>query len=242
MNERLKYKRILLKLSGEVLQGEKGSGIDFKILADLCKQIAEIKKLGAEVVIVIGGGNFWRYRDFKDSGLDRVHSDYMGMLATVMNAMAIAESFNNAAIKSRALSAIAMPTVLETYFQGKALQNLKDGEIVICAGGTGSPYFTTDTTAALRALELNCEVVLKATKVDHVCDKDPAKHKDAKIFKKLTHDEVLSRGLQVMDLSAISLCMEAKLPIIVFNLKKSGNIMKVIRGEEVGTIIQNSSL
>lgn len=237
MTKKIKYKRVLLKLSGEVLQGVQGSGIDFKVLTSLCKQVAEIKKIGTEVVIVIGGGNFWRYRDFKNSNLDRVHSDYMGMLATVMNAMAMAGAFNNSGIKARALSAIGMPIVLESYFQAKALQNLKDGEIVICAGGTGSPYFTTDTTAALRALELGCDVVLKATKVDYVCDKDPVKYKDAKIFKKLTYDEVLSRGLQVMDLSAISLCKEAKLPIVVFNLKKSGNIMKVVKGEEVGTII-----
>lgn len=239
MNQKLKYKRILLKLSGEVLEGTQGSGIDFKVLDELCKQVVQVKKMGVEIVIVVGGGNFWRYRNFKDSGLDRVHSDYMGMLATIMNSIAMEHALRKEGIQARALSAIDMPEVLETYLRDKALNYLTEGEILICAGGTGSPFFTTDTTAALRALELKCDIVLKATKVDYVCDKDPAKYKDAKSFKNLTHEEVLTRELEVMDLSAISLCMEAKMPIVVFNLKKSGNIMKVVKGESVGTLIKS---
>lgn len=233
----LKYKRVLLKLSGEVLEGNKGSGIDFEVLNGLCKEVAEIKKMGVEVAIVIGGGNFWRYRDFKDSGLDRVHSDYMGMLATVMNSIAMKEAFVALGLRARALSAINMPLVTENFYRDMAVKYLNDGEIVICAGGTGNPFFTTDTAASLRALELDCDILLKATKVDYVCDKDPSKYKDAKIFKHLSHEEVLKRELEVMDLSAISLACEAKLPILVFNLKKKGNIMKAIKGLEVGTLI-----
>ena len=226
----------MLKLSGEVLGGEKGAGIDFKYLKELCAEVAAVKRLGVEIVIVVGGGNFWRYRDFKDSGLDRVHSDYMGMLATVMNSMAMANAFNKMGVKARAMSAIQMPVVLPSYFRDKALDELEE-EIVICAGGTGSPFFTTDSAAALRALELNCDAIFKATKVDYVYDKDPMKYKDAKSFKKLNYDEVLSRELEVMDLSAISLCKERKLPIVVFNLKKKGNIAKAVKGENIGTLI-----
>lgn len=234
---KLKYGRILLKLSGEVLGGAKGEGIDFNYLDSLCKEVAEVKKLGVELAIVVGGGNFWRYRDFKDSGLDRVHSDYMGMLATVMNSMAMANAFNKMGVKARAMSAIKMPVVLQTYIRDKAIDELEDGEIIICAGGTGSPFFTTDSAAALRALELECDAIFKATKVDYVYDKDPMKFKNAKSFKKLSYDEVLRRELEVMDLAAISLCSGAKMPIVVFNLKKRGNIAKAVKGEAVGTLI-----
>ena len=237
MADRLAYKRILLKLSGEVLQGKSDGGIDFKVLNELCRQIKEVKKMGVEIAIVIGGGNFWRFKDFEDSGLDRVRSDYMGMLATVMNSIALQEQLKAAGVKARALSAIDMPKVCETFRSCRAIKNLEEGEIVICAGGTGSPFFTTDTTAALRALELKCDVVLKATKVDYVCDKDPAKYKDAKSYKKLSYAEILEKKLEVMDLSAISLCMENRLPIVVFNLKTEGNIKKVVKGESVGTKI-----
>lgn len=237
MAERIAYKRILLKLSGEVLQGKNEGGIDFKILSELCAQIKEIKKMRVEVAIVIGGGNFWRFRDFKSSGLDRVKSDYMGMLATVMNSIALQEALKSAGLDAYALSAIDMPQVCKTYTVDRGLKYLKKGRVVICAAGTGSPFFTTDTTAALRGCELKCDVVLKATKVDYVYDKDPAKHKNAKSYKTLSYSEVLEKKLEVMDLSAISLCMENRLPIVVFNLKKEGNIKKVVKGENVGTKI-----
>ena len=237
MGAKLKYKRIMLKLSGEVLEGKNSNSIDFKVLHNLCKEVATIKKMGAEVAIVIGGGNIWRYRDFKDSGLDRVSSDYMGMLATIMNAMAMEDQFNKMGIEARALSSISMPVVIGTYLRAKALDYLKKGKVVICAGGTGSPYFTTDSAAALHALELNCDVVLKATKVDFVYDKDPIKYKDAKKFTKLSYNEMLKRELAVMDLSAVSLCLDKKLPIIVFNLNKKNNIARAVKGETIGTLI-----
>lgn len=234
---KLKYKRILLKLSGEILEGKNGNVIDFEVLHELCKEVADVKKLGVEVGIVIGGGNIWRFRDFKDSKLDRVSSDYMGMLATIMNAVAMQDSFTKLGVDARALSAISMPVVVGTYLRAKAMDYLQCGKVVICAGGTGSPYFTTDSAAALRALELECDVLLKATKVDYIYDKDPMKYKDAKSFKNLTYNEVLTRELQVMDLSAVSLCLEKKLPILVFNLYKKGNIARAVKGEAVGTLI-----
>jgi len=234
---KLKYKRILLKLSGEVLQGDKDGGIDFNVLKKLCSEVAKVKKLGVEVVLVIGGGNIWRFRDFKDSGLDRVTSDYMGMLATIINSMAMQDQFEKMGIGAPALSAISMPVVVGTYLRPKALDSLKKGKVLICAGGTGNPYFTTDTAAALRAMELNCDVLLKATKVDYVYDKDPMKFKNARKFTHLTYGEVLARELGVMDLTAVSLCLEKKVPIIVFNLHKEGNIARVVKGETVGTLI-----
>lgn len=237
MADKLVYKRILLKLSGEVLEGHHGSGIDFKVLDSFCREIGEVKKMGVEIAMVVGGGNFWRYRDFRASGIDRVHSDYMGMMATVMNGMAIQNVFYQNRIKSRVLSAIHMPEVVGTYYRDKALGYLEDGKIVICAAGTGSPFFTTDSAAALRALELNCDVLLKATKVDYVYNKDPSKFKNARSFKKISYDEVLKQRLGVMDLVAISLCSEAKLPIVVFNFSKKGNIARVVRGENVGSLI-----
>ncbi len=238
MASNLRYKRVLLKLSGEVLEGDKDSGIDFKIVDSLCKEIADVKKLGVEIAIVVGGGNFWRYRDFMDSSLDRVKSDYMGMLATVMNAIALADGFKKYDIEAKVLSAIDMPAV-EKYnsFRGRDL--LSESKIVVCAGGTGNPFFTTDTASALRALELDCEVFMKATKVDYVYDKDPVKFSDAKRLKEITYIEVLEKGLRVIDLSAISLCRDNKLPVSVFNLTKTGNIAKVVKGEKVGSLISN---
>jgi len=237
MVKNLKYKRILLKLSGEVFEGDKGNGIDFKVVESLSKEIAAVRELGVHVAIVIGGGNFWRYRDFVESGIDRVHSDYMGMMATVMNSLALSSGFRKQGIDARALSSFSMPVVVEEYFRDKALSYLNEDKIVICAGGTGNPFFTTDTAAALRALELQCDVLMKATKVDYVYDKDPMKYSDAKKFTGMTYQDVLSSELGVMDLSAVSLCMENKLPISVFNLMKSGNIENVVKGEAVGTLI-----
>lgn len=218
------------------MEGKKGFGVDFATADALCKEIAEVKKSGVEIVIVVGGGNFWRYRDFKDSGLDRVKSDYMGMMATVMNAVVLADRFKKFKTDARVLSALDLP-VTEKFNRDKGLEYLDAGKIVICAGGTGNPYFTTDTGSALRALELKCDAFLKATKVDYVCDKDPVKYKDAKIFKKLSYLEVLKRGLEVIDLSAIALCRDNKLPVVVFNLTKKGNIAKVVSGVNVGSVI-----
>ncbi len=236
MARKLAYKRILLKLSGEVLEGDKGFGIDFGTVDKLCREIADVKKLGAQIAIVVGGGNFWRFRDFKDSGLDRVKSDYMGMMATVMNSVALAEGFKKIKTEAKVLSALDFPAV-EKYNRDKGLEYLDAGKIVICAGGTGNPYFTTDTGSSLRALELKCEAFLKATKVDYVYDKDPMKYKDAKVFKKMSYLDVLERGLEVIDLSAIALCRDNKLPVVVFNLTKKGNIAKVVKGEKVGSVI-----
>ncbi len=227
----------MLKISGEVLEGSKGQGIDFRILDDLCREIADVKKLGVEIAIVIGGGNFWRYRDFKSSGLDRVHSDYMGMLCTVMNSIAMQHSLKKAGVDSRPLSAIPMQQVVATYLRDKALDYLEKGKVVICGGGTGNPFFTTDSAAALRALELGCDVLLKATKVDYVYDRDPEKYKNAKSYRRISFDEVFKQELQVMDLSAVDLCASSKMPIIVFNLRKKGNIARVVKGEAVGTLI-----
>lgn len=237
MAKNLKYKRILLKVSGEMLEGKKEEGIDFDALHKLCVEVAAVREMGVEVAMVVGGGNIWRFRDFKETGLDRVSSDYMGMLATVMNAMAMEDKFRKLGVPARALSALEMPVVAEAYLRAKALHYLQEGSIVICAGGTGNPFFTTDTAGALRAMELDCDVFLKATKVDYVYDKDPTKHKDAQKFTHLTHNDVLSRELGVMDLAAVSICLEKKLPIVVFNLSQQGNIAKVVRGETVGTLI-----
>ena len=237
MAGKLAYKRILLKLSGEVLEGKKGSGIDFKVLDDLCREVAGVRKMGVQIALVIGGGNFWRYRDFADSGIDRVHSDYMGMMATIMNSLAMRNNFTKYKVDARPMSAFSMPVVVEEYLRDRALSYMEKGKIVICAGGTGNPFFTTDTAAALRALELECDVVLKATKVDYVYDKDPVKYKNAKSFRTLTYAEVLARKLEVMDLSAVSLCGDNKMPVIVFNLTKKGNIARVVKGEKIGTLI-----
>lgn len=231
------YKRVMLKLSGEVLLGEHESGIDFKILGLLCDEIAEIVKTGVQVVIVIGAGNIWRFKDNVESGIDRVSSDYMGMMATIMNAVAMQSSLESKGIFTRVCSALNIPQVAEPYLRRRAVRHLEKARVVICAGGTGNPYFTTDTAATLRALELNCEVLLKATKVDGVYDKDPVKNTDAVKFDSLSFNEVLSRNLEVMDSAAIALCKDSKLPIVVFNLNQRGNMLKAVRGEKIGTLI-----
>jgi uridylate kinase len=235
--KKTKYKRIMLKLSGEVFGGKKGMGIDDKTVLDLCKEIKKVKKLGVEIAIVIGGGNLWRYRDHIKTNFGRVHSDSMGMLATVMNAMYMQGVFETLKVDARVCSMLEAPKVVETFNTAKGRGHLKKGRIVICAGGTGSPFFTTDSAAALKALELQCEALLKATKVDYVYDKDPMKYKDAKKFKKIKYSEVLVKNLNVMDMTAVSLCKEGDIPIYVFNLTKKGNIEKVVKGKGVGTII-----
>ena len=234
---KLKYKRILLKLSGEVFGGENGIGIDGKVLKNLAQEIKKVKALGCEIGLVIGGGNIWRYRDFKSLNFDRVTSDQMGMLATVMNALAFEEALKAVGVKVRAVSSFPCEKALENYSIKRCRHHLEKGSVIIFAGGTGSPFFTTDSAAALRALEMNCDVLLKATKVDYVYDKDPKKHKDAKKYENLSFQEVIEKNLQVMDLTCASLCKDGDLPMLVFNLGKQGNIEKVVKGAKIGTII-----
>lgn len=227
----------MLKLSGEVLAGQQPRGIDAVTLEHLAKSIQEVTATGVQVSLVLGGGNFWRFRDQKELGLDRTISDSMGMIATVMNAVAMQEKLKLLGVTAKAFSALPMPSILDIYTPQKAREAFVTHDVILCAGGTGSPYFTTDSAAALRALELQCDVFLKATKVDYVCDKDPNKHADAKIFKTVSYQQVLELGLEVMDLTAVSLCMDNKLPIIVFNMQKDGNLLKVVHGEHIGTNI-----
>ena len=233
------YRRILLKLSGEALLGNQAYGIDDGILRGLSKEIREISSLGVQVALVVGGGNIFRgIRTSREYGIDRVSADYMGMLATVINSLALQERLERDGVMTRVLSAIEMRSIAEPYIRRRALRHLEKGRVVIFAAGTGNPYFTTDTAAALRAMEINSDAILKATRVDGVYDKDPMLHKKAKMFKELTYIDVLQRNLKVMDATAISLCMDNDLPIIVFNLTKRGNIRKVILGEKIGTVVR----
>lgn len=229
----------MLKLSGEVLAGQQQFGIEATTLEHIGSRVQEVVASGVQIALVIGGGNFWRFKDQKELGLDRTVSDSMGMMATVMNATAMQEKLNTIGIRAKAFSALPVPSILDIYTPQKAREAFETHMVVLCAGGTGSPYFTTDSAAALRALELQCEVFLKATKVDYVYDKDPKKHKDAQKFTNITYQQVLELGLEVMDLTAVSLCMDNKLPIIVFNMQNDDNIMKLIRGEPVGTRISS---
>lgn len=237
MTGKPKYKRVMLKLSGEVLLGDNESGIDFDVLHALCGEIVEVANMGTEVIVVIGAGNIWRYRDNEGSGIDRVSSDYMGMLATIMNAVAMQSSMEDQGVYVRVCSALNIPQVAEPYIRRRAVRHLEKGRVVICAGGTGNPYFTTDSAAALRALELNCEVLLKATKVDGVYDKDPMKHKDAKKFDTMKYTDVLGMDLGFMDSAAVSLCKDSDLPIMIFDLTTKGNIKKAVMGEDIGTVV-----
>jgi uridylate kinase len=233
------YRRILLKLSGEALLGKHAYGIDDVILGGLSKEIREISSLGVQVALVVGGGNIFRgIQTSREYGIDRVSADYMGMLATVINSLALQERLERDGVMTRVLSAIEMRSIAEPYIRRRALRHLEKGRVVIFAAGTGNPYFTTDTAAALRAMEINSDAILKATRVDGVYDKDPVLHKKAKMFKELTYIDVLQRNLKVMDATAISLCMDNDLPIIVFNLTKRGNIRKVILGEKIGTVVR----
>ncbi len=236
MASRSLYRRVVLKLSGEILQGDQESGISTTALRGFCGEIAELAK-STQFVIVVGGGNFWRFRDHEDVALDRTVSDNMGMLATVMNATALESTFASLGVPAVCFSAISMPKVLDDYTARAAISALEDGKIVISAGGTGNPFFSTDSAAALRGLELHANVVLKATNVDGVYDSDPHKNKNAKRFPKVSFKEVLEKQLHVMDLTAISLCQEGKLPIYVFDMQKKGNLKKVLSGENLGTLI-----
>jgi uridylate kinase len=233
-----KYHRILLKLSGEALAGGMHSGIQQGAIAQIADDIVEASKLGAEIGLVIGGGNFIRGVSQAAQGMDRASSDYMGMLATVINSMAMQDALEKRGLATRVQSAIMITEVAEPYIRRKAIRHLEKGRIVIFAAGTGNPYFTTDTAASLRAMEINADVIMKATNVDGIYDKDPKKNPDAKLHSELTYMDVLKNGLQVMDSTAISLCMDNKLPIITFNLNKAGNIAKVVLGEKIGTIVK----
>jgi len=232
------YKRVVLKLSGEALQGKEGYGIDSKVVTSIAYQIKEIRELGVEVSIVIGGGNIFRGSPASGNGMDRTTADYMGMLATVINALALQDALEKIEVFTRVQTAIEMQELAEPYIRRRAIRHLEKGRVVVFAGGTGNPYFTTDTTAALRAMEINAEVILKATKVDGVYSSDPHLNKNAKKFKTLKFIDVLKMGLKVMDATAISLCMDHNLPVVVFNLFKSGNIKRVIMGEKIGTVIK----
>ncbi|MCY6356626.1 UMP kinase [Clostridium sp. ZS2-4] len=230
-----KYKRIMLKLSGEALNGEQGFGIDFNVTKRIAEEIKELVDMGIEVGAVVGGGNIWRGRNGDD--MDRTTADYMGMLATCINALALQDSLESIGINTRVQTAIEMREVAEPFIRRKAMRHLEKKRVVIFAAGTGNPYFSTDTTAALRAAEIEADAILLAKKVDGVYDKDPYKYADAKKFDKLTYIEVLEKGLQVMDSTATSLCMDNNIPIIVFGLDKPSNIKKVIMGEKIGTIV-----
>lgn len=234
------YKRILLKLSGESLMGKRGYGIDLETSHDIASEIKEIHQMGVEVCVVIGGGNIFRGLAGAKNGIDRASGDYMGMLATVINAMALQDALEKKDVHTRVLSAIAMRQLVEPYIRRRAMRHLEKGRVVIFAAGTGNPFFTTDTAASLRAMEVHAEVLLKATKVDGIYDKDPMQHADAKRYDQLTFLDVLNKGLQVMDSTAISLCMDNKVPITVFNLFEKGNIKKVVLGENIGTRVSSS--
>jgi len=232
------YKRILLKLSGEALAGKQGYGIDPDIIRGIATEIREVVDLGVQLAIVIGGGNIFRGVAASSMGMDRASADYMGMLATVMNSLALQDALEKAGVITRVQSAIEMQEIAEPYIRRRAVRHLEKGRVVIFGAGTGNPFFTTDTAASLRAIEIGAEIILKATKVDGVYDDDPAKNKDAVKFDQLTYLEVLKRGLQVMDSTATSLCMDNELPILVFDLTTSGNIKRVVCGESIGTIVK----
>ena len=238
MADGYKYDRVLLKLSGEALAGDLGYGIDPKVVDDLAEQIAEIVRDGVQLAVVVGGGNIFRGLAGSAEGMDRAQADYIGMLATVMNALALQDSFERHGVISRVQSAINMQEVSEPYIRRRAIRHLEKGRVVILAAGTGNPYFTTDTTAALRACELDVDCVMKATKVDGVYDSDPKTNPDAKRFDRITYLEVLNRGLNVMDATATSLCMDNDVPMIVFDLTKPGNISRALKGEAVGTTVE----
>ena len=231
------YKKILLKLSGEALMGDQEFGISSDVIASYAKQIKEIVDLGVEVSIVIGGGNIFRGISGAAQGVDRVTGDHMGMLATVINSLALQNSIEKLGVPTRVQTAIEMPKIAEPFIKRRAQRHLEKGRVVIFGAGTGNPYFTTDTEAALRAIEMGTDVVIKSTKVDGIYDKDPVKFADAKKYEKVTYNEVLAKDLKVMDATAISLCRENKLPIIVFNSLIEGNLKRVIMGENIGTTV-----
>jgi uridylate kinase len=232
-----RYKRVLLKLSGEALMGPQGYGIDPDTVMTIARQVSRVRDLRVEVAIVIGGGNIYRGVPAEDRGIDRTTADYMGMLATVINALALQDALEKIGVPTRVQSAISMAQVAEPYIRRRAVRHLEKGRVIILAAGTGNPYFTTDTTAALRGVELGAEVILKATKVDGIYSDDPLVNPNAERYKSLSYLDVLNRGLHVMDSTAITMCMDNEVPIIVFDLMHEGNIEKVVLGDEIGTLV-----
>lgn len=232
-----KYKRILLKLSGEALMGEKEYGIENNVIKTIAEEIKQVIERKIEVAVVIGGGNIFRGVSGSAKGMDRAAADYVGMLATVINALILQDALEKIGVFTRVMSAFEIRELAEPYIRRRAVRHLEKGRVVIFAAGTGNPYFTTDTAASLRAMEIHADVILKGTKVDGVYDKDPMKEKDAVKYDKLKYIDVLKDGLKVMDTTAISLCMDNNLPIIVFNIKGAGNLLKIVRGEDIGTIV-----
>ena len=234
----MKYKRVLLKLSGEALMGNKQFGIDHDRLSQYAKEIKEVSKSGVEIAVVIGGGNIFRGIQAAEGGIDRVQGDYMGMLATVINSMALQSALEQIEVPTRLLSAIKMEQICEPFIRRRAVRHLEKGRVVIFGAGTGNPYFTTDTAATLRAVEIEADIILKGTRVDGIYSADPEKNKDAVRYEKISFTEVYEKGLQVMDMTAFTLCNENKLPIIVFDMNKKGNLQNVILGEKVGTLVE----
>ena len=234
---KLRYRRILLKLSGEALAGDKGYGIDLDVLAPIARDVAAAVASGAEICLVVGGGNIYRGLMASESGMDRARADYMGMLATVMNALALQTAIEREGRAARVLSAIPMPTVCESYIRDKALDHLAKGRVVICAGGTGNPFFTTDTAAVLRAAEMGCDALLKATQVDGVYDADPEKTPNARRYDRLSYDDVLKQDLRIMDGAAIALARDNRIPIIVFSIKSQGGLAAVLQGNGSSTTV-----
>ena len=239
--KKLKYKRVLLKLSGEALAGEKAFGISTDFISRIANEIKDVHELGVELAIVLGGGNIFRGIAGTAQGMDRTSSDYMGMLATVINSLALQDCLEKIGIHTRVLSAIEMHQLAEPYIRRRAVRHLEKQRVVIFAAGTGNPYFTTDTAASLRAMEVEADIIMKATRVDGVYDDDPLKNKDAVMFKTLDYIDVLKRNLKVMDSTSISLCMDHNLPILVFNLNTPGNFKRVAMGEELGTIVRRQT-
>ena len=231
-----KYKRILLKLSGEVLAGAEGKGLNFDTVTEICEIIKECTELGVEIGLVVGGGNFWRGRSSGE--MDRVRADQMGMLATTINSLALCDTLEQLGVKATVMTSLVMPQVADIFTKREAVKNLSEGKVVIFGCGTGNPFFSTDTTAALRAAEIEAEIIFKATNVDGVYDKDPNKFADAVKYDKLTHSEVLSKELKVMDSTAASLCRDNKISILVFNLDDPNNIVRALKGEAIGTVVE----
>ncbi|MBI3994734.1 MAG: UMP kinase [Nitrospirae bacterium] len=236
-----KYQRVLLKISGEVLAGDQGYGIDPKVIDAVATEIKDIHDLGVEVAVVIGGGNIFRGLAASAGGMERSSADYMGMLATVLNALALQNTLERKGVFTRVQSAIEMRQLAESYIRRRAIRHLEKKRVIIFAGGTGNPYFSTDTAAALRAMEIGAQVILKGTKVDGIYDADPMKHPKAKRYDELTFFQVIEKDLRVMDSTAVSLCMDHNLPLIVFNLKETGNIKQIILGKKIGTIVRKVS-
>mgnify|MGYP000287636818 CR=1 FL=1 len=238
--EKTRFKRVLLKLSGEALAGEKSFGIEPHVIERIAREVRDVHSLGVEIALVIGGGNIFRGIAGTAAGMDRTNSDYMGMLATVINSLALQDSLEKLNVYTRVMSAISMSQLCEPYIRRRAMRHLEKGRVVIFAAGTGNPYFTTDTAASLRAMEVEADIIMKATKVDGVYDKDPETNEDAVMYKSLEYIDVLKNNLKVMDSTSISLCMDHNLPILVFNLNVPGNFKRVVMGEDLGTFVRRN--